>query len=117
MVVDSGCFRHLGPADETAECLSNSTVITDEHVLTADGSGGALDIVLRGILNGKCKTERGYYKDIELQFSGVTNLRKWLFSVPGAVRNRHIIHLEQESDGGSWLQFHGSCERIPIGFV
>ena len=117
MLIDSGCYRNMGPLDEVQSCVLDPVGVENESVLTADSDSPPLEIKLRGNLCGKLKTERGLYKETELQFSGVENLRKWLFSVAEAVRNRHILHFQAEIDGGSWLQFHGSCERVPIEFT
>ena len=117
MLVDSGCWRNMGPADEVRECASNPVPVSGESVLTADSSGAPLKVDCSGVVHGKYKNERGLYKEIEVSFRGVENLRKWLWSVPQAIRDHHVVHFEQDDDGGSWLQLHGSCERVPIEFV
>lgn len=116
-IVDSGCGGHMGPLSEVEAVVMDKRSVAGQSVLTADENSPPLPVELCGNLLGKCKAEKGHYKEVEFKCKGVRGLRKWLWSVPQAVRNKHVVHFEQESAGGSWIQLSGSAERIPIEFV
>ncbi len=115
--VDSACYENLGPEEDVRQACLNCVSVDNEQILTADAEGPALDVALKGELPCKVRTERGRYKETELPFRGVTNLRKYLLSVPWCARNRHVVHFANDLDGGSWIQFNESNERIPIQFI
>ena len=116
-VVDSGCGNHMGPSDEVEAIVQDKQAITGQSVLTADANSPPLQVDMVGNLLGRCKAEKGHYKEIEFKCKGVQGLRKWLWSVAEAVRGKHVVHFEQEASGGSWIQLSGSAQRIPIEFV
>ena len=116
-IVDSGCGHHMGPLEEVDARVLDKQAVTGQGVLTADANSPPLPVEMMGTLQGKCKAEKGHYKDVEFKFRGVRGLRKWLWSVAEAVRAGGVVHFEPESKGGSWIQLSGSAERLPIEFV
>jgi len=119
MQTDSAASAHMAPADEVQQLLVNKRDAAGSKVLTADASDDAsLEVTARGDLAVLAKSEQGRNKECLIQdVLAVDGLRRWLFAVPQAVHEGHQVHYAPESDGGSWLQFKNSEERLKIDLV
>ena len=105
----------MGPLEEAQELMLDKEECTGEVGTAPADPKGSLAIKIKGSMSMQLTTGRLKKKQVLIESAlGVEGLRRWLYSNLQENREKHVMHYAPDCKGGSWLEMHGSNERIPI---